>query len=195
MADAECTDHNDRRHRAAERVTAERRFVAVSPASPARPSVEVMGAMDAAADLTAGGVRRDADALVIALFRAEAARLVQLARWFVDDRTAAEDLVQEAFLRLARSQHRIHDQDRAAAYLRSIVINLARDHNRRGLVSLRHRLPADPDARSAEDHAAADESRREVIAALRALPRRQNFGEAQTFSFTSSISRRVAGER
>jgi RNA polymerase sigma-70 factor (sigma-E family) len=129
--------------------------------------------MDAAADLPVGGVRLDADALVIALFQAEAARLVQLARWFVDDRTAAEDLVQEAFLRLARSQHRINDPDRAAAYLRSIVINLARDHNRRGLVSLRHRLPADPDDRSAEDHAAADESRREVIAALRALPRRQ----------------------
>ncbi|WP_020390633.1 sigma-70 family RNA polymerase sigma factor [Kribbella catacumbae] len=98
---------------------------------------------------------------------------MQLARFFVDDRTAAEDLVQEAFLRLARTQHRIADQDRAAAYLRSIVINLARDHNRRGLVSLRHRPPAEVDDRSAEDHAAVDESRREVIEALRGLPRRQ----------------------
>ncbi|WP_329478561.1 hypothetical protein OG555_39175 [Kribbella sp. NBC_01484] len=69
--------------------------------------------MDAAAELTADEVRPDADALVVALFRTEAARLVQLARWFVDDRTAAEDLVQEAFLRLARNHHRIHDQDRA----------------------------------------------------------------------------------
>jgi RNA polymerase sigma-70 factor (sigma-E family) len=129
--------------------------------------------MDAAANLSADEVRPDADALVVALFRTEAARLVQLARWFVDDRTAAEDLVQEAFLRLARSRHRIHDEDRAAAYLRSIVINLARDHNRRGLVSLRHRLPADPDDRSAEDHATESESRRAVIDALRALPRRQ----------------------
>jgi RNA polymerase sigma-70 factor (sigma-E family) len=129
--------------------------------------------MDALANLPADGVRLDADALVIALFRAEGARLVQLARWFVDDRTAAEDLVQEAFLRLARNHHRINDQDRAAAYLRSIVINLARDHNRRGLVSLRHRLPARPDDRSAEDQVADDESRREVIEALRALPRRQ----------------------
>ncbi|WP_241996492.1 RNA polymerase sigma factor [Kribbella antiqua] len=118
-------------------------------------------------------MRPDADALVITLFRAEGARLVQLARCFVDDRTAAEDLVQEAFLRLARNHHRINDQGRAAAYLRSIVINLARDHNRRGLVSLRHRLPAEPDDRSAEDHAAEDESRREVISALRGLPRRQ----------------------
>ncbi|TDO67439.1 RNA polymerase sigma-70 factor (sigma-E family) [Kribbella sp. VKM Ac-2571] len=133
-----------------------------------------MGEMDAAAaGLPAGGVRRDADALVVTLFRTEGARLVQLARWFVDDRTAAEDLVQEAFLRLARNHHRINEPARAAAYLRSIVINLARDHNRRGLVSLRHRPPAQVDDRSAEDLVADDESRREVIAALRALPRRQ----------------------
>ena len=129
--------------------------------------------MGATADLRGDGMRVDADALVVALFQAEAARLVQLARWFVDDRTAAEDLVQEAFVRLARSQQRIHDPDRAAAYLRSIVVNLARDHNRRGLMSLRHRPPAEVDDRSAEDHAAADESRREVIEALRGLPRRQ----------------------
>ncbi|QNE19998.1 sigma-70 family RNA polymerase sigma factor [Kribbella qitaiheensis] len=129
--------------------------------------------MGTAAELPAAGVRVDADALVVALFQAEGARLVQLARWFVDDRTAAEDLVQEAFLRLARNQHRINDPDRAAAYLRSIVVNLARDHNRRGLVSLRHRPPAVVDDRSAEDHAAVDESRREVIEALRQLPRRQ----------------------
>ena len=75
------------------------------------------------------------------IFRAEGASLVRLARLFVDDRNAAEDLVQEAFIRLARSVHRIEDPARAPAYLRSIVLNLARDHNRRGLVSLRHRSP------------------------------------------------------
>src|SRR5690349_10706706 len=114
-----------------------------------------------------------ADALVAALFAAESARLVSLARFFVDDRTAAEDLVQEAFIRLARASHRIRDEGRAAAYLRSIVINLARDHNRRGLVSLRHRPPAVLDEPSAEETASAQESRREVVEALRELPRRQ----------------------
>jgi RNA polymerase sigma-70 factor (sigma-E family) len=154
-------------------VTRKTKILALSPGRLSRSSVKVMGAMDAAAELPGAGVRRDADALVVALFQAEGARLVQLARWFVDDRTAAEDLVQEAFLRLARNQHRINDPDRAAAYLRSIVINLARDHNRRGLVSLRHRPPAEVDDRSAEDHVADGESRREVIEALRGLPRRQ----------------------
>jgi RNA polymerase sigma-70 factor (sigma-E family) len=115
----------------------------------------------------------EADSLVATLFVAEAARLVSLARFFVDDRTAAEDLVQEAFIRLARSASRIRDEDRAAAYLRSIVVNLARDHNRRGLVSLRHRPPAVLDEPSAEETATVRESRSEVVTALRALPRRQ----------------------
>jgi DNA-directed RNA polymerase specialized sigma24 family protein len=49
----------------------------------------------------------------------------------------------EAGPRIDRSLHRIGQPERAAAYLRTIVLNLARDHNRRGLVSLRHRLPED----------------------------------------------------
>lgn len=114
-----------------------------------------------------------AESLVVALYHAEAARLVQMARWFVDDTAAAEDLVQEAFIKLAKSAHRIREPDRAAAYLRSIVMNLARDHNRRGLVSLRHRPPAVQDPRSAEDYATQREDISEVVTALRHLPRRQ----------------------
>ena len=86
-------------------------------------------------------VRAASDDLVVQLFEQEGVRLVQLARMFVDDRTAAEDLVQEAFIRLARSRTQDPEPHKAAAYLRSIVLNLARDHNRRGLVSLRHRPP------------------------------------------------------
>lgn len=115
----------------------------------------------------------DVDALVVTLFSQEAKRLVGLASFFTDDRTAAEDLVQEAFIRLARTAHRIRDTDKAAAYLRSIVVNLARDHNRRGLVSLRHRPPEAGDEPSAEETASVEESRREVVEALRRLPRRQ----------------------
>ncbi len=113
------------------------------------------------------------DRLVAELFRAEGASLVRLARLFVDDRNAAEDLVQEAFIRLARNVGRIEDRARAPAYLRSIVLNLARDQNRRGLVSMRHRLPLhDPD-QGVEDPLDVREDQREVLEALRDLPARQ----------------------
>ena len=119
---------------------------------------------------TAGGAPPPA---VVDLFAQEAASLTRLARFYLDDRTAAEDLVQEAFIRLSRSAGRIRQRGNAAAYLRSIVINLARDHNRRGLVSLRHRPSALPDAPSAEEDAHTRAERQEVIDALRSLPRRQ----------------------
>ncbi len=115
----------------------------------------------------------DADRLVTDMFRDEGASLVRLARLFVDDRNAAEDLVQEAFIRLGRSAHRIKDPAKAPAYLRSIVLNLARDHNRRGLVSLRHHLPRDEERASVEDEIELRADQRLVLDALRELPRRQ----------------------
>jgi RNA polymerase sigma-70 factor (ECF subfamily) len=128
--------------------------------------------------LTAGvATTRDApqdfDGCAAALFNAEAPSLLHLARFYVDDETAAEDLVQEAFIRLSRSVGRIQDPARGAAYLRSIVINLARDHNRRGLVSLRHRPPDPEHTPSAEELALGRSRRQDVIEALRQLPGRQ----------------------
>lgn len=122
----------------------------------------------------AGGETASRQDAVAALFREHAVSLVRLARLFVDDRNAAEDLVQEAFIRLDRSLHRIAQPERAAAYLRTIVLNLARDHNRRGLVSLRHRLPEDRQRWSpVEDDLIVREDQREVLEALRRLPKRQ----------------------
>ena len=118
-------------------------------------------------------VDADADALVARLFTEEGHALVRLARLFVDDRNAAEDLVQEAFIRLARNTHRIHDTARAPAYLRSIVLNLARDHNRRGLMSLRHHEPSDVRLATIEDELVLREDQQRVIDALHDLPHRQ----------------------
>src|SRR5688572_23408058 len=47
------------------------------------------------------GEATDVDALVVRLFEQEGRSLVRLVRLFVDDRNAAEDLVQEGFIRLA----------------------------------------------------------------------------------------------
>jgi RNA polymerase sigma-70 factor (sigma-E family) len=111
--------------------------------------------------------------LVLALYRQEATSLVRLARLFVDDLNAAEDLVQEAFIRLARNTHRIDDPSKSAAYLRSIVLNLARDHNRRGLVSLRQQLPVDDAPVAHDDEIVLREDQRRVLDAVRELPRQQ----------------------
>jgi RNA polymerase sigma factor (sigma-70 family) len=116
----------------------------------------------------------EGDALIADLFRDHATELVRMARLFVVDRNAAEDLVQEAFIRLSRSLDRIRDDTRMVAYLRSIVLNLARDHNRRGLVSLRHQPPAnDLDMSSVEDQLVGREDQQIVLDALAALPLRQ----------------------
>ena len=113
------------------------------------------------------------DEAIADLFNEQARSLVRLARFFVDDRNAAEDLVQEAFLRLHGSFHRIENRERAVAYLRSIVLNLARDHNRRGLLSLRHRLPEGQGPASVEDRIVMREDQQEVFDALQSLPNRQ----------------------
>src|SRR3954470_23960872 len=118
----------------------------------------------------------EAEELVVRLFHAEGRSLVRLARLFVDDRDAAEDIVQEAFLRLSKHAGKISDLERAPAYLRSIVLNLARDHNRRGLVSLRHHSTSGRDVDVGDDTAdqlVRSEEHARVLAAVRRLPARQ----------------------
>jgi RNA polymerase sigma-70 factor (sigma-E family) len=117
----------------------------------------------------------DPDTLVAQLFDEEGVSLVRMARLFTDDRNAAEDLVQEAFIRLHKSAHRIRSNKQAASYLRSIVINLARDHNRRGLMSLRHQeaVPAGSTPDAPEDLLILDEQQARILDELRALSPRQ----------------------
>ena len=128
-----------------------------------------------ASSIDSVGERLDADHLVSRLFRDEGVALVRLARLFTDDRNAAEDLVQEAFIRLHRSSGRIRDSEKAAAYLRSIVLNLARDHNRRGLMSLRHRdaMKTGEESVPLEDLVAAPAEQKRVVDALRDRAPRQ----------------------
>jgi RNA polymerase sigma-70 factor (sigma-E family) len=132
--------------------------------------------------------------LVERLYHREALALVRLARLFTDDRTGAEDIVQEAFIRLYHSADRISDTKKSAAYLRSIVINLARDYNRRGLLSLRHvdsmiddRRPTIP-----EDESLRTESQNEVIKALQALSGRQR--ECLVLRFYFDLSEKEIAE-
>lgn len=144
----------------------------------ATPSARQAGAaMSASASIEAGAPsgRVEPDALVADLFAAEAPSLVRLARIFCDDRASAEDLVQEAFIRLHRSAGSIRDVAKAPSFLRSIVLNLARDHNRRGLMSLRHRatMTLPESTPGIDDIAVQNTDQRATLDAVRRLPDRQ----------------------
>jgi RNA polymerase sigma-70 factor (ECF subfamily) len=132
--------------------------------------------------------RPESDQLVTDVYRLEAANLVRLARFFVDDRDAAEDLVQEAFIRLARSAGRITNRESAPAYMRSIVLNLARDNNRRGLVSLRHRPASEPEGPPIDELVAEKADQQRVIDALRDLPHRQRDTLVLRYYLDSGVS-------
>jgi RNA polymerase sigma-70 factor (sigma-E family) len=107
------------------------------------------------------------------LYRAEYRSLVRLAAMLVDQRELAEEVVQDAFVKLDHHWDRVQDPAARPAYLRSIVMNLARSRMRRRLVSRKHAPAAGPDALAAEEHVVLSEARREVVDALRTLPTRQ----------------------
>src|SRR6476661_10723501 len=92
----------------------------MSPKRIHRSSVDVMDGLTVGVATTREQVPDDFEHQAAALFNAEAPSLLHLARFYVDDKTAAEDLVQEAFIRLSRSMARVRDPARGAAYLRSI---------------------------------------------------------------------------
>jgi RNA polymerase sigma-70 factor (sigma-E family) len=108
-----------------------------------------------------------------ALYVDHAGALLRLAGVLVRDRATAEDVVHEAFVRVAVAGGRLRDPDRAGAYLRATVVNLCRNRWRHRAVVDRH--PPEPPAHgaSAEDDAQRDAERREVVEAVRSLPTRQ----------------------
>jgi RNA polymerase sigma-70 factor (sigma-E family) len=118
------------------------------------------------------GEESSADVLVEVL-TGQYPSLVRLAAMLLDDAHAAEDVVQDAYVRVAARHYRLRDPHQAVAYLRQTVVNLARNSLRRRLLARRHGVSSVPDAASAEDAAIDRFERLSVIGGLRALPRRQ----------------------
>jgi RNA polymerase sigma-70 factor (sigma-E family) len=107
------------------------------------------------------------------LFRERYSEMVGLAGLLLNDRGAAEEVVQDAFAKYHMARHRVREPERQVAYLRSIVCNLARGRLRRwGLERRRQPLP-EREALPAGDAAEARHRRDTVAAALAGLPRRQ----------------------
>lgn len=107
-----------------------------------------------------------------ALFGLHYRALVRLAT-VLSSPAEADDLVQEAFVRLGGSGRRWPMAGSELAYLRTTVVNLARGRQRRLVIAARrHERPGAPQVDPA-DAAVALARHRRTVAALRALPRRQ----------------------
>ena len=123
------------------------------------------------------GSELSAEAIFTALYVAEYARLLRLAALLLDDLGSCEEIVQEAYIKvhaaLTGPTSRLREEDRALAYLRQTVVNLARSSLRRRLVARKHAPHPMPDAPSAEEGAYAQVERTAVVQALRGLPRRE----------------------
>jgi RNA polymerase sigma-70 factor (sigma-E family) len=109
---------------------------------------------------------------VTALYREHALGLVRLAHIMLGSRTAAEDVVQEAFAGLYRRWAYLTDPAKALGYVRSAVLNGCRSALRRGRQHLAE-AAYEPAAMSAEAAVLSAEERRAVLRALRSLPARQ----------------------
>lgn len=140
------------------------------------PPADVVGGASAttlpltAAPATAGWAAGQA---LVDMYREHYRPLVRMATLLIRDSAAAEEVVQDCFVAMHTAWPRLHDEDKALAYLRQSVINRARSVLRRREVAGRHAPKPEPDAPSAEHGAIASLERSAVVAALRLLPPRQ----------------------
>ena len=80
----------------------------------------------------------DPEACVESAFREHRQGLVRYLTWLTHDAEAAQDLAQEAFLRLAREFEAGRTPDRVDAWLRRVASNLATSQARHAQVASRH---------------------------------------------------------
>ena len=121
----------------------------------------------------AGGRVTGLDQTLEQLFQERYSVLVGLARLLLDERELAEEVVMEAFARTLEGWSRVRETGDPYPYVRGAVVNLSRSGLRRRSVVRRHRAEVVQYAPAADVAVVTSESRREVIEALRALPRRQ----------------------
>lgn len=103
-------------------------------------------------------------------------RLMRAAYLLCGDRLIAEDLLQTTMMRTARRWSAARSAPEA--YARAVLVNLARDHARRGRRRVEEALgesydSTQRDSRWVGDHAELVAERDVVLAALSALPQRQ----------------------
>lgn len=159
------------------------------------PTIALADAVSAI-DGTVGRVGRemvtpsDRDEQVAALFDEHRVGLCRLAALLLGDRAAAEEVVQEAFLRTFAGWRRLRHPERALGYLRAAVVNQCRSRVRRRATEDRGNrtvwvTQAGLESRHGWSGDEAAESMR-VLEAIRALPPRQR--EAVVLRYYADLS-------
>lgn len=105
------------------------------------------------------------------LYERHAPDAIRAAYLLTGDRALAEDLVQDAFVRLATRFVDLREPDAFAAYLRKTVVNLARMHFRSSTRRRRREEHAARDDAATREHAV--DARDEIVRALARIPERQ----------------------
>ena len=98
--------------------------------------------------------------------------LVRLASFSVDDQETAEEVVQDAFVKLVAGNYRI-EPGKEVGYLRSMVLNGARSALRKRQVRRAHTPEPPEPVAAAEEGGVAGAEHDRMIAALRRLPEKQ----------------------
>ncbi|GAA4613823.1 SigE family RNA polymerase sigma factor [Saccharopolyspora hordei] len=119
------------------------------------------------------------------LYQEHYKQLLRIAVLLVDDRAAAEDIVQDAYVRVFDSRTRLRDPGKALAFLRQAVLNRARSVLRRRLVAKKYQ-PKLATEDSQPDDTGRGVDRAVLAAALAKLPRRQR--EAVVLRYYADLS-------
>lgn len=115
---------------------------------------------------------------------------VRFAYLLCGDDELAQDLAHDAFVRLLKRFHDLRSKDAFGAYLRRTIVNLARDHYRRGLRSERYdRVSAPVDMAVRERDLGL---RHDLWSALQELPHRQR--AAVILRYYEDLSEAQVGE-
>ena len=126
------------------------------------------------------------EAELVELYAAHRLSLVRLAILLVDDLASAEDVVQDAFAKMAARRGRLDDRSASLAYLRVSVVNGSRSALRRRRTARAYSPPHALPPPTPEDAAVLAEEHREVITALHGLAPRQR--EVLVLRYWSNLS-------
>jgi RNA polymerase sigma-70 factor (sigma-E family) len=119
------------------------------------------------------------------LYQEHYKQLLRIAILLVDDRASAEDIVQDAYVRVFDSRSRLRDPDKALAFLRQAVLNRARSMLRRRMIAKKYQ-PKLATQDSQPDDTGRGVDRAVLAAALAQLPRRQR--EAVVLRYYADLS-------